>query len=68
VYPLEISGSFRSICASVFKIEEQAVQDISRNQLASGSLLGLLYKPEDEGNIVVRNAGYLLTDYAAYIT
>jgi hypothetical protein len=56
--------------AFIFRIKEQAKQDTGKLAvlaylLHAGFLLGLLYSPEDEGNMFLQNIGWLSMDYMA---
>jgi hypothetical protein len=60
--------------ASTFRVEEQAKQGTSMKQAANralfhaGFLLDLLFNPENDSNMFLRNAGCLSPDYMALYT
>jgi hypothetical protein len=43
--------------ASIFRVEEQAEQETTNCLLHAGFLLGLLFDPEDEGDMLVWKVG-----------
>jgi hypothetical protein len=64
--PLKIDVSEEHI-AYIFRAEEQTEQETSSACYLCqvGFLLGLLFDPDDDGEIFLRNVGRLTTDYMA---
>jgi hypothetical protein len=59
--PLKISGNFGGNCASIFRVEERAKQEVSMKQVTStvhvGFLNCLFFDPDDGGDMFLRKVG-----------
>jgi hypothetical protein len=61
--PLRVNWRFGVNVASIFRIEEQAKQAILATCFYTGFLFGLFFDPEYWGDMFLRNARWLSTEY-----